>query len=33
MAKQIEWLTAENEVMEQAKKTGKAILLDFFKAT
>jgi hypothetical protein len=31
--KQIEWLTDEERVMEQAKKTGKAVLLDFFKPT
>jgi hypothetical protein len=31
MAKQIEWLAGEEEVMELANKTGKAILLDFFK--
>jgi len=33
MPKRIEWLTGEGQVMEQARKTGKAILLDFFKAT
>jgi hypothetical protein len=33
MAKKIEWLTAEEEVMRQAHKTGKGILLDFFKPT
>jgi hypothetical protein len=31
--KQIEWLTGEEQVMEQAKKTGKEVLLDFFKPT
>jgi hypothetical protein len=31
--KRIEWLTGEDEVMEQAGKTGRAILLDFFKPT
>jgi hypothetical protein len=31
--KQIEWLTDEEQVMEHAGKTRKAILLDFFKAT
>jgi len=33
MAKQIEWLTGEEDVMDRAKNTGKAILLDFFKPT
>jgi len=33
MPKRIEWLTGEGQVMEQARKIGKAILLDFFKAT
>lgn len=33
MPKRIEWLTGEDETMEQAGKTGRAILLDFFKAT
>jgi hypothetical protein len=33
MAKRIEWLTNEEAAIEQAKRTGRAILLDFFKPT
>jgi hypothetical protein len=33
MAIRIDWLTGEDEAVEQAKKTGRAIMLDFFKPT